>query len=145
MELFLGFVHTLHAVERWILALLALFIVVSTFQRMRQRAPLDNRDTMALKLYSILFSIQFVLGLIQLGSLVIPAMQIGASLTPVRLQMEHATTMIIALGLSHAAAAARRKEPSRQARMAFIFSLASLVLIIVGVVRLKGWEMWMRY
>ena len=89
--------------------------------------------------YSTLLTIQFAFGLVLLVSI---GNEAGWNMRTLRGAVEHSTTMIIALGLAHACAAFKKSPAAVRSRKTLLLIVASLLLIFVGVMRLKGIEYW---
>jgi len=59
-----------------------------------------------------------------------------------RIQFEHATTMILAVAIAHSAAAWKKLDTSRRIKNTLIAYLISLFLIVLGVIRIGGMSLW---
>lgn len=136
----IDFLHTFHAHNRFLMLAFALACCIKLLMNIFGKKDFSKGDATLLRFYAIVFTIQFAVGLVlfvNMGSMS------GWDMSMMRLQFEHATIMIIALGLSHATAGVKRKDPAVRSSRALIFVGLSLLLILVGVGRLKGFGYWM--
>lgn len=118
---------TIHGELRWIVAALAI-IVIGKFAygwlTKQKYAPIDRKLLLG---FTIAMDITVLLGLINLIG------RFGVS------QLEHATTMLLALIAAHLTAMWRRSDNSEiKYRNQMLLVLLSLALVFVGVWRLRG-------
>ncbi len=132
--------HVFHAHNRFLISVLALACVLKLIVNLLRKKEYGRSDAMLVRLYSVVLTIQFVVGILLLYNVGTMA---AWDMSQLRLQLEHATTQLIAVGLSHAAVGVYRKTNGNRSTRALIFVAASFALIIVGVGRLKGFEYWM--
>jgi hypothetical protein len=135
----MSFLLTLHSHNRWLFVLLAVVLIVKLTINLVKRNPWSGLDGILLRTYTALMSLQFLIGLIlfyNLGS------ALNWDMKLLRLNLEHATTMIIALGLSHYTAKWKNSDSSTRSRNVLIVVSISLLLIILGVARLRGLQFW---
>ena len=90
-------------------------------------------------LYAYFLVFQFLIGLL----LFFPkAQSLNWDMSVLRIQFEHATTMILAIGIAHSAAAWKKLEPSKRINNTLIAYVVSLGLIFLGVIRIGGLSLW---
>lgn len=120
---------TIHGELRWLVALMAVAVIVKFLIGWLGKKPYASIDRTLLKVYTILLDINVLLGLILLF--------FGGGFSGPRL--EHATTMILAVISAHLAARWRPSadSPTRY-RNQMLLVLLSLALVLVGVIRLRG-------
>lgn len=118
---------TIHGEIRWIVAILAIVVIVKFaygWLAKKQYAPIDRTLLMA---FTIAMDINVLLGLINLISRFGPT------------QLEHATTMLLATIAAHLTAKWRNTSDSTvKYRNQLLMVLLSLVLVFLGVMRLRG-------
>ena len=126
----MSFILTLHGEVRWLLALLAVAAIVKFAAGLIAKQNYKGLDRGLMSGYTILMDINLLMGLILLFGL-------GGGLTMPRI--EHATTMILAVGVAHSSAAWRKSDDDQKKfRNNLIVVVVSLLLIVVGVLRLRG-------
>ncbi len=133
--------HVFHAHMRFLIGVLALITVVKLIRNLMRHQDIDGTDAMLLRLYALIFTIQFGVGLVLLWTV---GSQASWDMSLMQHQWEHVVTMFLALGLAHATAGIRRKRGPGSSKRALIFIAASLVLVIAGVARLKGMGYWIQ-
>lgn len=135
----MSFLLTLHSHNRWLFVLIAVVLIVKLAINLIKRNPWSGFDGILLRIYTALMSLQFLIGLVlfyNLGS------ALGWDMKLLRLNLEHATTMIIALGLAHFTAKWKNADSATRSRNVLIVVAISLLLIILGVARLRGMQFW---
>lgn len=126
----MGFLLTLHGEVRWLVALAAVVAIVKFAIGLAQKKPYTSLDRGIMSGYTILMDINLLLGLILLFGL-------GGGFPGNRL--EHAVTMILAIGVAHSNAAWRKKDDAAlKFRNNLIVVVVSIALVFVGVMRLRG-------
>lgn len=126
----MGFLLTLHGEVRWLLALLAVIAIVKFAVGFIRKQEYKGLDRGLMSGYTILMDINLLMGLILLFGL-------GGGFPMARI--EHATTMILAVGIAHSNAAWRKSDDDQKKfRNNLIVVLVSIALIVVGVLRLRG-------
>ena len=130
----------LHSHNRNLFVLIAVVAIAKLVWNMLRKAEFGRSELLMLRIFSALMTLQFVIGLILLY-------RVGSAaswdMSALRHHMEHAVTMILALGLSHMAPMARKAEASARNTRALLYVTATLVMIIVGVAQLRGMSFWM--
>jgi hypothetical protein len=120
---------TIHGELRWLLALVAIIAIVKFAYGWLANAEYKSIDRFLMSAFTVLLDINLLLGLILLISL-------G---TGVAARIEHAVTMVIALAIAHSASLWRRSNVSAtKFRNNLLAVLVALILVFVGVVRLRG-------
>jgi hypothetical protein len=126
MEFLLKF----HGEMRWLVALVGTIAAIKFAAGWLRRTEFKAVDRILMLVFTILLDINLLLGLTLLFSL--PGGWVA-------FRLEHATTMILALVAAHSSAAWRRSDdPIRKFRNNFIVVVLALVLVAVGVLRLRG-------
>ena len=129
-------VHLLrfHGEIRWLVALVGAISVVRFAYGWFSQSKYGGLDRGLSVAFTTLLDLNLLLGLILLFGL-------GGGLIPYRL--EHATTMILALVAAHLSAIGRRSDDSaRQFRNHLFAFTTALMLIVLGVLRLRGAWIW---
>jgi len=120
---------TIHGEMRWLVVLAAVVVIVKFLMGWlgkRQYASLDQR---LLLVFTILLDINVLLGLIILF--------FGGGFSGPRL--EHATTMILAVIAAHMTAMWKRStNDSLKFRNQLLMVVLAVILVIFGVIRLRG-------
>lgn len=120
---------SIHGEIRWLVALLAVVIIVKFLIGWLGKRQYASLDKTLLTVYTILMDINVLLGLIVLF--------FGGGFSGPRL--EHATTMILAAIAAHMTAIWRKSTDSpTKYRNQLLMVLLSLVLVLMGVIRLRG-------
>lgn len=121
---------TIHGLFRWLIAIVGLIAIVKFaygWIASVEYTPLDRR---LMSIFTIVMDINVLLGLILLFAL--PG---GLSMN----RIEHTTTMILAVIVAHLSAIWRKSPDSTvKFRNNLIVVIVALVLIFVGVMRLRG-------
>lgn len=132
----------LHGSLRWAVAaalLVAMLVAVGAGLREQWQRALrwTNRSVM------VLLTVQLALGLVLL---VYRGIQIGWDIAGMQLRYEHALTMLIAVGLSHLLPRIERSSNVRYRAWRILATTAAVtVLVIAGVVRLRGMSYWIPF
>ena len=129
-----------HSVNRFVLLAIAIICIARLISNVMRAKNFSRSDAQWLRWFATFMAIQFALGLVLF---VKDGINLSWNMHEMRAHMEHAVTMILALGLSHATASARRKDPSTASKRALIFMAASLLFVVAGVARLKGISFWL--
>ena len=123
----------IHSLLRWVVVIIGIVAVVLfalAWARKRGNAQQQNR---LMRLFTIALDTQVLLGLILILYDAIGAGQ-GFPLN----RIEHAVTMLIALGVAHASGRWRNSEPVAQARAYTFILVAVMILVFLGVSVLGG-------
>jgi hypothetical protein len=119
---------TIHGEIRWLVALLAAIVIVKFLIGWLGKRSYTSLDRTLLTVYTILLDINVLLGLILLFT--------GGFNGP---RLEHATTMLLAVIAAHMTAIWRRSTDSAiKYRNQMLLVALSLVLVLFGVIRLRG-------
>lgn len=126
----MSFLLTLHGEIRWLVALAAVLTIVKYAAGWLGKADYQRIDRILFSITTGLFDLNLVLGLIMLVGL-------GGGLPANRL--EHAVTMILAVVVMHSSASWRKSSSSAtKFRNGLLTVLVALVLVFMGVTRLRG-------
>ncbi|KXB98020.1 MAG: hypothetical protein AA908_01020 [Chlorobi bacterium NICIL-2] len=131
-----------HGGLRWLVALALLAIIVGVIAGIVTRRwpgwiPWGIRSAV------LLVTLQFLVGLVLLINGSIAA---GWQMQALRLQYEHAVTMLLALGAVHLLPrAARAAEPRARGQRVLLLALIAALLVAVGVIRLRGAAYWLPF
>jgi hypothetical protein len=124
------FLLKLHGGLRWVVALLGVIALARYAWGWARRAEYAGLDRGLLAALSGLLDLSFLLGLILLFGL-------GGGWPAWR--VEHAVTMFLAVAVMHSSAMWRRSDDApTKFRNNLLAVAATLVLIVVGVLRLRG-------
>ncbi|MEM7334197.1 MAG: hypothetical protein AAF490_19075 [Chloroflexota bacterium] len=124
----------LHGDMRWIVSLLAVGLIIKNTIGLVQKRPYTILDRQLMIGYAAALVLNFALGLVLLFSLP------GGFLTS---RIEHAVTMVLAILVASSASRwAKLDEYAVIYRNNLIVVGISLVLIFVGVMRLRGGWIW---
>jgi heme A synthase len=122
-------VRTIHGEVRWLVALIAIVVIVKFAVGLIQKSEYARVDKILMSSLVGLIDLNFLLGLILLISLGFDS----------RVRLEHAGTMFIAVLLAHSNAVWRKSEDSaKKFRNNLILVVVVLVLVFLGVTRLRG-------
>jgi hypothetical protein len=120
---------TIHGEIRWLVALLAVIVIVKFLIGWLGKRNYTSLDRTLLSVYTIVLDINVLLGLILL--------LFGGGFSGPRL--EHATTMILAAIAGHMTALWRRSTDSTiKFRNQLLLVALSVLLVLFGVIRLRG-------
>jgi len=126
-------IQTIHGHWRWVVALVALAALVKFAIGWFGKGKVTSLDKQLASAYAIVITIQLALGLINLVIKLTQGIFIG-SLYP-----EHIVYGLVATGLAHAIPMRKDDRPDdRRFRMGTIFVLASLAVVVLSVVRIRG-------
>ena len=126
-------IQTIHGHWRWVVALVALAALVKFAIGWFGKGKVNSLDKQLASAYAIVITIQLALGVINLIIKLTQGIFIG-SLYP-----EHILYGLVATGLAHAIPMRKDERPDdRRFRMGFIFVLASIVIVVLSVVRMRG-------
>ena len=121
---------TLHAHNRWLIVIFALLAIVFLILNRKDSTEYKKSTKFFGSLYAYFLVFQFLIGLL----LFFPkAQSLNWDMSVLRIQFEHATTMILAIGIAHSAAAWKKLEPSKRINNTLIAYVVSLGLIFLGV------------
>jgi len=119
---------TIHGEIRWLVALLAIIVIVKFVIGLIQKAEYKKIDRILMSSFVGFMDINLLLGLILLFQFGFNSM----------LRIEHATTMILAVVVGHSNAAWKKKGSQVKFRNNLIVVVVALALVFVGVIRLRG-------
>ena len=125
----MGTLMTIHGELRWIVAVLAVVIIIKFAIGWLGRRNYTSLDRTLLMAYTILLDINVLLGLVLLF--------INGGFSGPRI--EHATTMLLAVIAGHMTAMWRRStnSPTKYRNQLLLVAL-SLLLVFFGIIRLRG-------
>ncbi|MFN4294482.1 MAG: hypothetical protein ACK4JD_10150 [Thermoflexales bacterium] len=123
---------TVHGLIRWVLAALALIVLVRYVTGWLGKRPFTGADRQLGAIYAGAVTVQFVLGLVNLILL-----GVNGAFRP-GVHIEHAFYGLVATGLTHMAPMFKNQPDATRFRNAFFLVLASLLLVLLSVVRLRG-------
>ena len=125
----MGMLMTIHGELRWLVVLAALIVIIKFLIGWLGKREYTSLDQKLLMVFTILLDINVLLGLIILF--------FGGGFTGPRL--EHATTMILAAIAAHMTAIWRRStDSSLKFRNQLLMVVLAVILVIFGVIRLRG-------
>lgn len=135
-----AFLLALHNLLRWVVVLLALYLLVRTYWGLLSRRTYTSQDANAGRWFSISLDVQVLVGLI-LYFVVSPITRsaladFGAAMSNPDIRffaVEHILMMVVAVILSHVGTAQVRKaadDRARFVRSAIWYTLAILVLLV---------------
>ncbi len=126
----------IHSHTRWLILLVAILAIVKFAIGWLRGSAFKGMDRGLAAGFSGLMDLQATIGLIFL----IWTSVVGVPFTPNR--MEHATTMIIAAVLGHLPARWKNSPDAIRFRNTLFCIVGALVLVFMGVVRLRGGWTW---
>jgi uncharacterized membrane protein YphA (DoxX/SURF4 family) len=126
----------IHSHTRWLILLVAILAIVKFAIGWLRGSAFKGMDRGLAAGFSGLMDLQATIGLIFL----IWTSVVGVPFTPNR--MEHATTMIIAAVLGHLPARWKNSPDAIRFRNTLFCIVGALVLVFMGVVRLRGGSSW---
>ena len=127
----------IHGYWRWVLLTLAILAAVKFAMGWFGNGKVQAIDKQLASWFTIAMTIQFVLGLISIIGLTILGGFVPSK------HPEHVVYGLIATGLSHAIPMRKDDRPDvTRFRMSFIFVVASLVVVVLSVIRLRGGWSW---
>jgi len=133
------FLTTLHGHNRWLIILFAVLAVITLILNRKDPSEYKKITRLFGSIYAYALALQFIIGLI----LFFPKAQaLEWDMSALRIQFEHATTMILAVAIAHSAAAWKKLDTSRRIKNTLIAYLISLFLIVLGVIRIGGMSLW---
>ena len=125
------FLLGLHSGVRWLVVLITLVALVKLILGIVQKQPYDKLTQRIMTAFSMLTSLQWLIGIILLIALgVFNNGQFWS----------HAGTMTIAVAVSHLHNRWKKSEDSVRYRMSLLVVIAVLVLVIIGVALVNGWQ-----
>mgnify|MGYP001443661188 CR=1 FL=1 len=125
----MGTLITIHGEFRWLVVLAAVVVIIKFLIGWLGKREYASLDRTLLMVYTILLDINVLMGLIILF--------FGGGFTGPRL--EHATTMILAALAAHMTAVWRKSTNSTlKYRNQLLMVILSVLLVIFGVIRLRG-------
>ena len=128
------FLLTFHGELRWLVVLAAAIVAGRSLLGWLRGADFGKVDRILMTGLTVLLDVNLLLGLILLFGF-------PGGLAPYRL--EHAVTMILAVAAAHSWVAWRKSDDAaRKFRNNFLAVLAVLVLVVLGVIRLRGGFVW---
>ena len=135
----MDFLIILHGHNRWLMLIFALMAILSIIANMRDAKEYKKITKLSGSIYAYALALQFLIGL----ALFFPkGNALNWDMSALRIQLEHATTMILAVAIAHSPAAWKKLETSKRLRNTLIAYLVSLFLIFLGVIRIGGAALW---
>ena len=126
----MSFLLTLHGELRWVVALVAVVATAKFALGWTRRAEFKGADRALMAAFTGLLDLNLLLGLILL-------FRLGGGFVSYR--VEHLVTMLLAVVAAHASAAWRKSDDSvKKFRNNLIVIVAATILVVIGVVRLRG-------
>jgi hypothetical protein len=127
--------ETIILTHRWMehfIYLLAGLAVIFTLIDVIRKKSLSTPAIWAVRIYSIVLTLQFLIGLIQL---ILRWSDFGDGL---RYRIEHATIMLLALTSVHLAPRYMKLADTKGARNTMFLMVGSIILIVLGTTLIKG-------
>ena len=126
-----AFLLGLHSGVRWLVVLITVIALVKLVLGIVQKQSYDKLTQRIMTAFSMLTSLQWLLGIILLIALGnFSSGQIWS----------HAGTMTIAVTVSHLHNRWKKAEDPVRYRMSLLVVIAVLVLVIIGVALVNGWQ-----
>jgi len=136
----MDFLILLHGHNRWLLIIFAILAILSIIMNMKDSKEFKKFTALTGSLYAYALAVQFLIGLI----LFFPKGDaLDWDMSALRIQLEHATTMILAIAIAHSPAAWKKLETGKRLRNTLIAYIVSLLLIFLGVIRIGGMGLWL--
>lgn len=125
------FLLQLHSGVRWLVVLITVVALIKLVLGIVQKQSYDKLTQRIMTAFSMLTSLQWLIGIVVLLSMgVYNSGQIWS----------HAGTMSIAVAVSHLHNRWKKAEDSVRYRMSLLVVIAVLVLVIIGVALVNGWQ-----
>ncbi|MFM8840835.1 MAG: hypothetical protein ACKOFB_07035 [bacterium] len=135
----MDFLVTLHGHNRWLIVLFAITAIVTLIMNLKDSREYKSITRISGLIYAYALGIQFLIGIL----LFYPkAESLDWNMSALRIQFEHATTMILAVAIAHSPAAWKKLETPKRLKNALIAYIISLFLIFLGVIRIGGMSLW---
>ncbi|MFM6956667.1 MAG: hypothetical protein ACKOX1_08990 [Ignavibacteria bacterium] len=136
----MDFLILLHGHNRWLMIIFAIVAILSIIMNMKDSSEFKKFTALTGSLYAYALAVQFLIGLI----LFFPkGNALDWDMSALRIQLEHATTMILAIAIAHSPAAWKKLETGKRLRNTLIAYIVSLLLIFLGVIRIGGMGLWL--
>jgi hypothetical protein len=126
-----AFLLGLHSGVRWLVVLITIVALIKLILGVVQKQSYDKLTQRIMTAFSMLTSLQWLLGIILLIALGI--FNNGQF-------WSHAGTMTIAVAVSHMHNMWKKSEDSVRYRMSLLVVIAVLVLVVIGVALVNGWS-----
>lgn len=135
----MDFLVTLHGHNRWLMVLFAITAIVTLIMNLKDSKEYKSITRISGLIYAYASGIQFLIGIL----LFYPkAESLDWDMSALRIQFEHATTMILAVAIAHSPAAWKKLETPKRLKNTLIAYIISLFLIFLGVIRIGGMSLW---
>lgn len=129
----MSIIRTIHGELRWIIAIVALVVIIKFLIGWLGKRPYQPLDRTLLLVFSSLMDLNLLLGLVLLISLALDGM------TSLGVALEHAVTMILAVVAAHMTVLWRKTDDSSvKYRNQLLMVVLSLVFVLLGVIRVRG-------
>lgn len=129
----MGIILMLHALWRWVVVLVVVVALAKFGLGWLQRKQPDLMDRRLTLTFTTVIDIQVLLGLIVLIGQIISSTLSTAGI-------EHVVVMLIVAGVAHSTAMWRKRDDNTVLRNNFLVALVVLVLVILGVAVVGGWN-----
>ncbi len=126
-----AFLLGLHSGVRWLVVLITVVALVKLILGIVQKQPYDKLTQRIMTAFSMLTSLQWLIGII---------LMIALGIFNNGQFWSHAGTMTIAVAVSHLHNRWKKSEDSVRYRMSLLVVVAVLVLVIIGVALVNGWQ-----
>jgi hypothetical protein len=126
------FVLTLHSIMRWAIIIVAIAALIKFAIGWLGKKPYDGTAKGLRVAYTSLLDIQLVIG----GLYLVIGSLMGAGFPSYRIT--HTVIMVIAVVLAHLTSLGKDKEDTLRYRNGFLFLLASVLVVLIGVALLPG-------
>jgi hypothetical protein len=131
-EVFMTFMLTLHSILRWATIIVAVAALIKFGIGWFGKKPYDGTANQLRVAYTSLMDVQLLLG----GFYLVWGGLLGSGWPSYRL--EHLGIMVLAVVLAHLTGLGKDKGDNIRYRNGFLFLLASLLVVVVGVSLLPG-------
>lgn len=122
----------IHSILRWVILLVAVIAIVVFLVSWLRRSPLQGVDRGLMSGFSGLMDLQATLGIV-----ILIWSGLAGSGFP-RYRLEHGLIMVLAAVVAHLSARWKNAEEPLRYRNYFLIILASLVLVMIGILVLPG-------
>jgi len=129
-------IFTLHSHFRWLVLTFAVITILLYLQVWLSKRSFSKIDKIIGLIFISIIDFQVLLGIINLVIVASNSQELHAK------QVEHAGTMLCALGLVHLAARWKNKPDTLRFRNTSLFYFLALVLVFNGIIRLRGGLVW---
>lgn len=129
----MGFLLTLHSINRWIIILIALLAVFNLAKDILAKVEASKRSKLFSALYTGFMDLQLILGG---AAFMLPDMSDGG-------RHMHMGFMVLAIIIGHLPAIYKKRKPDLYPKLMIAAIVISLFLVVIGISTLGGQNRWL--